>query len=173
MKCNKCGYDWSNSGDSAHVCGPLNPMQMSKPPKSWYIVYECNSSDPFDHQSIELFQSDNLADAHTFAYNKWLKSNKKKAFTIIQPYDGSCRGGYGLKEVPREPEKPSIFDVIGLLETTIAGKEILLETYIRLLNMSNDRAQKRVASESVHMLTINIDELKRILIDIKNCKEAQ
>ncbi len=24
MKCNKCGYDWSNSGDSAHVCGPVN-----------------------------------------------------------------------------------------------------------------------------------------------------
>ena len=24
MKCFKCGYDWSNSGDSAHVCGPVN-----------------------------------------------------------------------------------------------------------------------------------------------------
>jgi hypothetical protein len=23
MRCNKCGYDWSNSGDSAHVCGPV------------------------------------------------------------------------------------------------------------------------------------------------------
>jgi len=21
MKCNKCGYDWGDSGDSAHVCG--------------------------------------------------------------------------------------------------------------------------------------------------------
>jgi len=24
MKCDKCGYDYSNSGDSAHVCFPVN-----------------------------------------------------------------------------------------------------------------------------------------------------
>lgn len=24
MKCNKCGYDDNGSGDSAHVCGPVN-----------------------------------------------------------------------------------------------------------------------------------------------------
>lgn len=23
MKCDKCGYDYFNSGDSAHVCGPI------------------------------------------------------------------------------------------------------------------------------------------------------
>jgi hypothetical protein len=28
MKCNKCGYDWSNSGDSTHVCGPVKVMQQ-------------------------------------------------------------------------------------------------------------------------------------------------
>jgi len=30
MKCNKCGYDWSNSGDSAHVCGPVKVMQQEQ-----------------------------------------------------------------------------------------------------------------------------------------------
>lgn len=30
-KCDKCGYDWSNSGDSAHVCGPINhTVKMSE-----------------------------------------------------------------------------------------------------------------------------------------------
>jgi hypothetical protein len=24
MKCDKCGYEWINSGDSAHVCGAVN-----------------------------------------------------------------------------------------------------------------------------------------------------
>jgi len=30
MKCNKCGYDWSNSGDSAHVCWPVKVMQQEQ-----------------------------------------------------------------------------------------------------------------------------------------------
>ena len=30
MKCNKCGYDWSNSGDSAHVCGPVKVKQQEQ-----------------------------------------------------------------------------------------------------------------------------------------------
>ena len=24
MRCDKCGYDWSHSGDSAHACGRVN-----------------------------------------------------------------------------------------------------------------------------------------------------
>jgi hypothetical protein len=28
-KCNKCGYDYSGSGDSAHVCIPVNAQQRT------------------------------------------------------------------------------------------------------------------------------------------------
>ena len=36
MKCNKCGYDWSNSGDSAHVCGPVKVKQQEQgEPVAW------------------------------------------------------------------------------------------------------------------------------------------
>jgi len=30
MKCNKCKYDWSNLGDSAHVCGPVKVKQQEQ-----------------------------------------------------------------------------------------------------------------------------------------------
>ena len=30
MKCSKCGYDWSNSGDSAHVCGSVKVKQQEQ-----------------------------------------------------------------------------------------------------------------------------------------------
>lgn len=26
MKCEKCGYDDKGTGDTAHICGPLNPI---------------------------------------------------------------------------------------------------------------------------------------------------
>jgi hypothetical protein len=67
--------------------------------KSWYKVYKCNSTDCFDYDSDkELFASDNLALAHSYAYNAWLASGKTEVYTIIQPYEGSCRGGYGFPE---------------------------------------------------------------------------
>ncbi len=28
MKCNKCGYDDNGTGDTAHVCGPVNVMPI-------------------------------------------------------------------------------------------------------------------------------------------------
>ena len=65
--------------------------------KSWYQVFEC--TDPTDQWSYEpkcLFESDNLAHAHGYAYEEWKRHSKKRIFTIIQPYDGSCRGGYGF-----------------------------------------------------------------------------
>lgn len=67
--------------------------------KSWYQVYEC--TDPVDHWSLSgkcLFEHDNLAHAHGYAYEEWKRHNKKKIFTIIQAVDGSCRGGYGFAE---------------------------------------------------------------------------
>lgn len=67
--------------------------------KSWYQVFEC--TDPVDHWSLSgkcLFEHDNLAHAHGYAYEEWKRHSKKRIFTIIQAYDGSCRGGYGFAE---------------------------------------------------------------------------
>lgn len=66
--------------------------------KSFYQVFEC--TDPNDYWSYDktkvLFESDNVAHAHGYAYTKYNENNKSKYFVIIQPYDGSCRGGYGF-----------------------------------------------------------------------------
>ena len=69
-----------------------------KYPKSWYQVFECNSPDMHDYEGSSLFESDCLAKAHSYAYQAWKKSDKTRLFTVIQPYDGSCRGGYGFNE---------------------------------------------------------------------------
>lgn len=75
-------------------------MANTSIPKSWYKVYEC--SDTQDRWSFdsdkELFASDCMAKTHSFAYNAWLERGKTGLFTIIQPYDGSCRGGYGFPQ---------------------------------------------------------------------------
>lgn len=68
--------------------------------KSWYQVFM--ATDPNDHWSYDeprrvLFEDDNLGKVHSYAYNEWLK-DKRKIYTIIQPYDESCRGGYGFAE---------------------------------------------------------------------------
>jgi hypothetical protein len=64
--------------------------------KSFYQVFECtdvNDCFAYDANKV-LFEHDNLGHAHSFAYDEWKKDNTK-AYTIIQPYDESCRGGYG------------------------------------------------------------------------------
>jgi hypothetical protein len=74
-------------------------MANTSIPKSWYQVFKCNSTGMFDYdESKVLLEHDNLANAHSFAYNAWLASNKTEVYTIIQPYDGSCRGGYGFPD---------------------------------------------------------------------------
>ena len=69
-------------------------------PKSWYQVFLC--SDAADHWSYNedkiLFESDDMSKVHGYAYEAWLASGTTKVYTIIQPYDGSCRGGYGFEE---------------------------------------------------------------------------
>ena len=65
--------------------------------KYLYRVYEAqDTSDYFSYDYTKsLFEHHDLAWAHDFAYKEWLKDNTK-AFTLIQRYDGSCRGGYGF-----------------------------------------------------------------------------
>ncbi len=72
-------------------------MANTQYPKSFYRVYECQDvNDCFSYdESKVLFESDNLGEAHTLAYTKWKLSLRERAYTIIQPYDDSCRGGYG------------------------------------------------------------------------------
>lgn len=65
--------------------------------KSFYQVFECadvNDCWSIPEQAKTLCETENLAEAHSYAWNLWL-ADKSKAYTIIQPYDGSCRGGYG------------------------------------------------------------------------------
>ena len=69
--------------------------------KSWYQVF--STTDPNDPWSYDeprtiLFESDCLAKTHSYAYEAWLASDKREVYTIIQPYDESCRGGYGFAE---------------------------------------------------------------------------
>ncbi len=72
-------------------------MANTQIPKSLYRVYEVEA-DMFDYDPEQcLFESDNLGMAHSEAYNLWLKDNTR-IYTIIQPYDESCRGGYGFAE---------------------------------------------------------------------------
>lgn len=74
-------------------------------PKNVYRVYQCRTSDWFNYDKTELlYETDDLAAAHGFAYGKWLQ-DEDKSYTIIQPYDGSCRGGYGFPE--QDPDMDS------------------------------------------------------------------
>ena len=68
-------------------------------PKSFYQVFECRSTDMFDYDETKvLFEHNDLAWAHDYAYKQWLAYDKTRVYTIIQPYDGSCRGGYGFPD---------------------------------------------------------------------------
>lgn len=72
-------------------------MANTQYPKSFYQVFICN--DPanchdYDSEKV-VFESTDLGSCHNFAYMQWV-TNKAIAYTIIQPYDESCRGGYGL-----------------------------------------------------------------------------
>lgn len=78
-------------------------MANTSIPKSLYRVYECEA-DCFDYDPDEcLWETDDLASAHSYAYEAWKKDNTK-AYTIIQPYDESCRGHYGIKDYDYEAE---------------------------------------------------------------------
>jgi hypothetical protein len=62
-----------------------------------YRVYEC-VEDCFDYDpALWYYNGDDLGEAHTLAYTKWKLSLRERAFTVIQPYDDSCRGHYGVK----------------------------------------------------------------------------
>lgn len=65
--------------------------------KSFYQVFRAYR-DMFDYSEYEvLFEDYDLGQAHSYAYELW-KKNPEHRYTIIQPYDGSCRGGYGFPE---------------------------------------------------------------------------
>jgi archaellum component FlaC len=60
----------------------------------------------------------------------------------------------------------NIQTVANNLRRTIAGKEMLLETY-----KNPSVLTKPIRETMTHMLEINIDELKKILADVEQCIE--
>jgi hypothetical protein len=57
------------------------------------------------------------------------------------------------------------------LRNTIAGKEKLLEEYKKasLIAVRNDTPDRKTIGAMAGFLSINIDELKRILEDVEKC----
>jgi hypothetical protein len=58
------------------------------------------------------------------------------------------------------------------LRNTIEGKETLLNTYTRLLTLASNQARRcALLGDRIFMLSVDIDELKRILADLEKCVE--
>ncbi len=73
-------------------------------PRSFYQVFLCETT-PFDYDpELPLFQSNDLGRCHSFAYDEWQNrpADFNQMYTIIQVFDGSCRGGYGFPEDKEE-----------------------------------------------------------------------
>ena len=67
----------------------------------------------------------------------------------------------------------NIQTVASNLRTTIAGKEALLEEYKKasLIAVRNDTPDRKTIGAVAGFLSVNIDELRRILEDVEKCCE--
>jgi hypothetical protein len=65
-KCNKCGYDYSGSGDSAHVCGPVKIQQ-----RTWVGLT--------DEERMELYSK--FTDSDEWTYEKAIEAKLKEKNT--------------------------------------------------------------------------------------------
>jgi len=52
MKCDKCGYDDKGTGDTAHVCGPLNPILHEDFDRFEELMASDESHLPLSEQSL-------------------------------------------------------------------------------------------------------------------------
>jgi len=52
MKCDKCGYDDKGTGDTAHVCGPLNPILHEEFDRFEELMATDESHLPLSEQSL-------------------------------------------------------------------------------------------------------------------------
>ena len=52
MKCDKCGYDDKGTGDTAHVCGPLNPILHEEFDRFEEVMATDESHLPLSEQSL-------------------------------------------------------------------------------------------------------------------------
>lgn len=59
------------------------------------------------------------------------------------------------------------------LKNTIAGKDMLLEEYKKasMIAVRNDTPDRATIGAMAGFLSVNIDELKRILADLEQCME--
>jgi hypothetical protein len=55
------------------------------------------------------------------------------------------------------------------LRNTIAGKEAMMAVYQKKAIKAEDNANMAAAFATIEFLKINIDELKRILVDVEQC----
>ena len=64
MKCDKCGYDWGDSGDSAHACAFYQTLKPSthSPQRTWVGLTdeEIEAAIPFKDLSGEYYYDDVL-----------------------------------------------------------------------------------------------------------------
>ena len=65
-------------------------------PHNFYQVFKTASDNMFDYDDrYPVFQATTINECHEAAYNLWLTYPDNR-YTIIQPWDGSCAGGYGF-----------------------------------------------------------------------------
>lgn len=104
--------------------------------KGFYQVFECcNPDDHFSYNAEEvLFQSNDLSDAHGFAYRAWQADNSR-IFAVIQPYNGDFRGGYGF---PPEEEEEFQEDVSKPKSYTIEELTALNEEFMESIEDIGD-----------------------------------
>jgi hypothetical protein len=67
----------------------------------------------------------------------------------------------------------NIYTVRDNLKNTIKGKEALLEEYKKasLIAVRNDTPDRKTIAAMAGFLSVNIDELRRILEDVEKCCE--
>lgn len=69
-----------------------------------YEVYQANLNDQFDWIGGPLYQTDNLGQAHSVAYDLW-KKHPDKMFMVWQERSQGSRGGYGPKGSELAPDE--------------------------------------------------------------------
>lgn len=99
---------------------------------NFYQVFEAQSNDMFDYDiALPVYQHSNLSWAHGAAYDLW-KANPSKRYTIIQPYNGSCAGGYGFSDRHSEATELKIIHLEGpyyMVVDPVTNHELYTDSY--------------------------------------------
>lgn len=78
MRCHKCGYDWSNSGDSAHVCGSVKVKQQEQ--SAQHVSTECVG------EPVAWINEDELPESYPYdAMFPYSKVDMVRMFPVFEP----------------------------------------------------------------------------------------